>query len=536
MKALRHQVSGRTHAILWVLASILAAAAVWRLQISNRAPLVWDEAARVDAGATFAHAVATGDLLGVWHWINQQFYYPFLGPVLNGLVLQITNNALAAAWVPSLAAYAFAGILAGRLATELGSRGIGAWAAGVMTWLAPIFARDAGGAWTEPIGACVLLGLLIAITRMNGHFSPRAPFMAGLLAASAWFIKFDYGLLALGTIGISGIVAVALPGRRFQRFKQYLVAGVAAIGLIGAWFLVDPITKFNGVFHYVRQQFQIDFSYYIRALFSGGEVGLADLIALMFVASVLVAAFHIRRPEVRAPLICLGLWYLEYSVATYRYPRYLGTIVPLLAVFAGFAIGELVKLVQRAHLRSPFQRQVVLWALTVVVSVQLILQAGASGTGLSTQFWFLVPDSAASEALSFASTHLRIDSSAVLMLGQTNELSPAALHLAWTERLGRPAPAVDTIPETGRSGTRESLIAAIEAIGDGEVIAVDVRPGSRLDTPDYRTTFPSQPEYVTLARQLESEKLLRVVANTSLEGGRLGVTIWELGSSVALRT
>jgi hypothetical protein len=349
------------------------------------------------------------------------------------------------------------------------------------------------------------------------------------MAALAWFVKFDYGLLALGTIGLSGLVAaLTSPGSRASELKQYGIAGAAAIGTIAAWFLVDPLAKFRGVFHYVGQQSpgsltRIDLGYYPITLFSGGEVGLVPLVALVFVVAVLVAIFQLQRREVRAPLICLGLWYVEYSTATYRYPRFLGTAVPLLAVFAGLAVGQLV---QRTQFQSSTQRRVALVVVAVIAASQLVSQAAATGTGLATPFWFLESDSPAAEALVFASTHLRADAGAVLMLGQTNELSPAALQLAWTQRIRRPSPPVDVIPETGQSVNQQSLISAINIAGARQVVAVDVRPGSRLDTSDYHTTFPSQPKYVAVAQELESAGYLTRVATVTLEGGLLGVTVW----------
>src|SRR5438128_11319664 len=117
--------------LAWVLAAISAAAAVWRLQIANRAPLIWDEAVRVDAGASLTYAIRSGDFHGAWDWIHTQVFYPFLGPAFNGLTLLVTHDPLAAAWVPSLVAYTLAGMLAGRLALDLGAGPVGALCAGL---------------------------------------------------------------------------------------------------------------------------------------------------------------------------------------------------------------------------------------------------------------------------------------------------------------------------------------------------------------------------------------------------------------------
>ncbi len=546
---MRVSISAQT--LVWILAATLAAALVWQLQVANRAPLTWDESVRVDAGAALANAIKGGDFLGLWSWIHAQLYYPFLGPALNGLVLLASNNTLAAAWVPSLAAFATAGILAGRLASELGSGELGAWCAALVTWSAPIFARVSGGAWLEPIGACLLLALVIALVHVERDDGWQAPAAAGVCASLCWFLKYDYGLLALGTIGLSGITAVALSATRATRLshlafygrgrrrrqsqalaravRQYGEAIAVAAGPIGAWFLVDGSAKL----HVILQLFghvapgtssQIDPGYYVTALFAGGEVGLDPLIATFCIVCVLSAVLQVNRREIRVPLLCLGLWYLMYSLAGWRIPRYMGTIMPLVAVFAGLAAGQLVA---RTHFQSPRLRRVVVAVTSVVVTGQLVLQAAAGTTGLPAQFWFLRADPSAVASLEFASSTLRPDAGAVLMLGQTSELSSYAVHLAWTQRLGRLAPPVDFIGETGQAVSRQSLIDAIDGIGAHQVIGVDVGTGSTFDTLDYRTASPSQPKYMALAHELESTGVLTPVATLYLEGGRLTVTVWN---------
>jgi hypothetical protein len=511
----------------------LAAAIVWQLQIANRAPLVWDEAVRVDAGSALATAIRSGDLIGVWQWIHAQVYYPFFEPTLHGLTLIATNDPLVAAWAPSLVAYAVGGLLAARLASDLGAGSIGAVSAALLAWTAPIVARNAAGAFTEPIGACLLLLLLILLVRAERDDSIRVPVFAGLVAALMFFEKYDYGLLALGTISLSGIAAAAFGGRRSERLEHYGLILAVAVGLISAWLAVNTTRKIAiathttvGV-HAPGSATAIDFTYYAKALFTNGEVGLSTLVAVGLSVAVVSAIAQVRRPEMRPPVIGLILWYVMYSIATPNIGRFVGTIMPLIAVFGGLAVGQLIAATKFESFRL---QRIALALVSVAFAWQLGAQAGAGATGLSAQYWFIVPNPSAAGAVSFASDRLVAGGGPVLMLGQTSEFSSYALHLAWSQRLDRQAPPVNFVGETGRPVTRQSLIGAINGYGARQVVGVDISPGSTFDTLDYRTTFPSQPQYLALAYQLESSGTLIREASLSLEGGRLHIVIWDYRS------
>jgi hypothetical protein len=271
----------------------------------------------------------------------------------------------------------------------------------------------------------------------------------------------------------------------------------------------------------------IDFTYYAKALFTNGEVGLSTLVAVGLSVAVVSAIAQVRRPEMRPPVIGLILWYVMYSIATPNIGRFVGTIMPLIAVFGGLAVGQLIAATKFESLRL---RRIALALASIAFAWQLAAQAAAGATGLSAQYWFIVPNPSATDAVSFASDHLVAGGGPVLMLGQTSEFSSYALHLAWSQRLDRQAPPVNFVGETGRLVTRQSLIGAINGYGARQVVGVDISPGSTFDTLDYRTTFPSQPQYLALAYQLESSGTLKREASLSLEGGLLHVIVWDYAS------
>jgi hypothetical protein len=524
--------------LTWILAGTIAAVVVWRLQAANRAPLVWDEAARVDAGAGLANLVWASDPAGVWQWIHSQLYYPFFGPALNGIALMASKDQMVAAWAPAVLAFGLAGILAGRLATLMGGGATGAWCAAALAWTSPIFARVSGGAWTEPIGACLVLAVVIALVNMERQDGYGLPVVVGLLVALCWFLKYDYGLLALGALGLTGLVAVATGNKRLASLKRYGLALGVTIGTIAAWLSVNFPTKITVVLQFAGHVApdtakRFDFAYYPTALFSSGEVGVAPLIAVFLVISFASAALQFRRREIRAPLICLALWYVMYSLAGSRYARYFGMIVPLMAAFGGLAAGQICS---RAKFGSIQLKRATAAVAGLTFGALLLLQGTAIGTGSAIQFWFLQPNASASAALLFASSHLRPEASPTLMLGQTIAFSSYALHVSWTQRLGRLAPPIDFIGENGQPVTSASLLRQISDMGVHQIVGVDIKSGSSFDTADYRVAAPSQPRYVALAKQLEAAGTFTRAASLSLENGLLEVVIWHYGSATAERS
>jgi hypothetical protein len=64
-------------------------------------------------------------------------------------------------------------------------------------------------------------------------------------------------------------------------------------------------------------------------------------------------------------------------------------------------------------------------------------------------------------------------------------------------------------------------------VSPSQVVAVDIRPGSTLDTADQRANFASSPDYLLMARAWESRGALSRVAATSLDGGRIEIIVWR---------
>jgi hypothetical protein len=168
---------------------------VW--QVRGRSWLLWDEAARVDAGQGLAFALHSGSAVALWNWINDQTLYPFLSAALNGLLIFLGADPLTAAWIPSVTAYVAIGLLAARLAKVCGASLFGQWLAALLCWTAPLEARLGAGAFAEPLGACAYLCLLLLIIAVYREPRARTAILIAIVVAATSWMKWDYGIAAL---------------------------------------------------------------------------------------------------------------------------------------------------------------------------------------------------------------------------------------------------------------------------------------------------------------------------------------------------
>jgi hypothetical protein len=554
--ALRIPSAAARRRLPWAIAA--AATAVWvaRAQVSDRAPLVWDEAARVNSGMQLAYDLRALDTADIWQWFTLQDYYPFLGPALHGLIYLGGGGILTAAWLPALLAYAAAGVVVGRLAAALGAGEAGAWMAAALFWLTPLEAKLAAGAFTETMGACLAAGVVLALVRLGQTGRRSFALGAGALAGTAWWLKYDYGLLATATIVGVGLVT-ALRGRAARIAVPYAWAAATAVALFAVsigpgWSRkVEGLRTFTGsaspgqssidfLGHPLRALQHVDLAYYPSALFGGGglhlstasEVGITTLTATLLVGGVAWALFAVRRhPALLAPLVLVAGWMAIYSLAGVKFPRYVAPLIALLAALAGTAGGRAWAYAS-ARGRPLLLRAAVAGA-AVAVAVSLALQA----SHLDEQFAFLAPDPPAAEALGFITGHLPPPEGIrpIVMIGQTNELSLNSVRIAWNERLGRQAPAVEPVTEAPVRERSAMLLSTLYALRPIEVVGIDVRPGSALDTLDFRRRWPSQRDYFRIARRLEQSGALVRVAQLRPRAGRVGVTVWRLSPNLDAR-
>jgi hypothetical protein len=363
-----------------LMAAVLAVAAAFFFQVQGRGWLAWDEAARVEPGYRLVLIVQTHRWIDVWNWVNDQTFYPFLTSAIHGTLIWAGLDPLSAGWVPSLLAFGLAGVLASRVARAMGSGPVGGWVAAVLFWAAPIEIRLAAGAFTEPLGICLYLGLMLLLIRLSRGPDTRTLIAAGVLVAISSWIKWDYGIAAVLTVAA---VAAGIRGAR-RRMVLVLSLGLAAIGALLA---VNGQAKIAGLLDYTGQAVpgaagHIDFLYYLGQLLpAANQVGLSLLTTVLLMAGASVGIWEWRRnPAVRPVVALLGVLYIMYSVATIKHPRYVATLIPVLAVLAGLAVGRAFQTWPRS--RVSVQAVVLLMMLTI----------GLQGPAIGTRLPWLNPD------------------------------------------------------------------------------------------------------------------------------------------------
>lgn len=520
----------------WVALSVcavVAAAAVGLLQVLGRGPLEWDESVRVNSGWWFGYWLSSGDLASVWQWLNGQTLYPFLSPTLYGLLLFAGASPILAAALPSLIAYGVAGVLAGRLAWEVGGGRLGAWAAALLFWLTPLQARLAAGAFTEPLGAAGELGLLALLLHLRRHPRLRTALWCSAVAGALLFLKWDYGILGIAMIGITGFLVTEKKNAYAVR-RMYDIALVGALVVTGAFLAVNTHAKLAGLMTFATVDNPggpsgIDLTFLPRALLTDPQVGLSPVTAVAMLVGLAWAVLAWRNVRaVRPLLVFVALSFFAYSSAIYREPRYFAPTIAILTSLAGAGFGQWLPAIA-AWVGTGGRRVAVMAAAALGAVLILVAQL----PGLAVQDFRIQPSPAAEQAGQFALSHLGDGSQPVLLLGPTTELSPSAIQLSWEEQTGQPAPLVSYVVEAAPAYRRATFNNSLLALMPGHVLAVEVGPGSELDTKDYRDFWPGQHDYISYATSLESAGCLRRVDQQELDGGRIHLIAWDVTGTPA---
>lgn len=522
----------------WLLVAVGLTLMVGAFQVGDRAPLVWDEAARVNAGVGLATALDQGSLGGVWDWVNAQTFYPFLSSALHGVVFFFTGDELVAGWLPTLVAYGLCGLLVGRLALELGAPQVGAWVAALLFWLAPIEARLSGGAFTEIVGACVEVAVLILLTRLYSHPRLKLALGTGALAGAAWWLKYDYGLIVMGTVALTGLIVVVTRRDR-KTLVAFAAAGLAAVLVVAGFMTSNFEGKLEGASEFIgpaapgatsagdigrsfTANASPDFLFYPRLLLGDGEVGIAPPVGVLMLLSVAWVLSRWRaRPCVRPAVVFTVLWLVVYSLAMVKFPRFSGTLIPVLAVFTGVLVGDGWRWAQRRSWPRP--------AVAGVAAVALVAVCAAHVPSMRQQFFFLAPHPEARAGLEYIVTALRPTDRPVVVIGANNEVSLSAVQLAWNRRLGRPGPLIEPVEEALPQQRPAMLVDRLRGLRPDQIVGVEVARGSRFDSADLQARFASHPDYLMLLRELEDVGVVRQVSRRATPGRTLTVTVWRMG-------
>ncbi len=557
---------------------------LWQARL--RSPLTWQEADRVDAGAAFNAALSSAHPSRVWDWITAQ-HQPILAPVLHGLAFVFTDDPVRAAWVPSALAFALCGLLSAALARRLGAGKLGAWVAAVLVWTTPLTARLAGGAFTEGIGASLLVGLVILVQRARTSFASAIG--TGLVLAAAWWCSYDYGVLAMAILFAATAGDALARAGPLRLAHNALAAGLASVA-VGAQLLVtssspDAVRYLSAFF---RRSGTVGGAhlFYVRTLFkpsdfSHTELGIASAVgAILVLGLAWTLANWSRRREWHVPALAVGVWLVLFTAAASQEARFIAVVLPVLASMTGAAITDLVRHPEQ-RARGLLIGTVVLAGVLLVVpdknlGVRLIpvvaalgllayglprstggrvshgmlvgavaaavaVQVGPQLAGMRDQLWLVKPNPPASQALVFLATADRpATGRPVVLLGASSALSPALLQLMWHLEPGGASTSVVTVADAARTRRDDQLVETITRHRPAYVITVRTGSGSRLSPSTDGAgdgVAASQREYAHLGPILARRGLLKLSSSFSLDSDPVRIDIWTVvpGGEPALR-
>jgi hypothetical protein len=274
-------------------------------------------------------------------------------------------------------------------------------------------------------------------------------------------------------------------------------------------------------------------TYYLNALWYNPELGLSSLIAdLMLVALLWSCATVVRDTRLTPLLVFIGVWYGVYSVAGGRSPqfaRYMASVLPFGFVLTGAFLHKSITALRPALSDRRVARTLGSIAL-LVGAMELVRQVGGP-YGIGQQFWFIQPNPSAAQIVDFIDAHLGPADDSVLVIGASNEISPDLVRLEWMRAAGRPGQRVltpDTLPPAGRRG---SLYEQLRRQNIGQVLAIRVGEGSRLDTVAFRATLANEGGYERYAPELENTTTFTPGPRLVVAAGQAEVMLWRVAQA-----
>lgn len=458
------------------------------------APPDFDEAVHLLPVRQLAVDVQQGDV-GAFlrHTLNQDQLaaYPFFHAWLT-FPAWLVAPGITTARTMSAVYLALAALVAFGLGHDLVAHGRFAWLAGLvagaLTLLAlPLWAY-AGLAYLEGAGLLVTLLALWLYGRSFPADRRKAQwfaFLAGLLVMAAFFTKYNFGLLLMGSIALNELVAWILTRRQAPItavLRRWLALGGLPAGLLLAWFFwPGHWTRF--VAYSGAQEGQLtlwrlaSWLYYPRSLLAQYSAGWP--IALLVVGGLVYGVLRWRAFRARSLLIFLLLGWLMLTAVPQKEPRFLYTVAPAAFVLAGGLVAATAVWAAGQARR---------WRLGLaVVGVAWLMWAG---TAVAQRFQFFSQVLAAAyasppetvTAYQFVQAHTLAQNQPVYLLNSWHLFSPPAL--LWTYYTAAPGSllayddglvSAGLVPEPTAVNQAE-LIARLKAQGIRYILSIDGSP------------------------------------------------------------
>ena len=464
------------------------------------APLpMWDEAAYAFSGKYLHDAAAQGRWDLFRRYSMNQMEKPFLHGWMLAPAYALFGVSFEAARGLSVVLYAACAVLLYLLGTRI-HRTEG-WAAGLVAaglfLCAPIVLQFSVLSMLEVPGAFVTLSALLVFAVARDRGSAALFALAGTLAAGAFLLKYNYGILLGLVIGVE-VLLEGRPWRKKLLTRNHIALALPVAVAAVVWFSQPFPEKIRSFFAFtVNRASQegvltlLSLSFYPEAVvhdyFRGWGLAIFAAVGLVYSLGSLDNR-HLR---------CAVFFFLGgvvlMTLHPYKLDRAVFTVVPGLYLAAGYLSAAYLDRVRRRRLSR--RRRIADGAVLLLLVVPMLLSYFENTARLSRSVQEgRVPER--EETIRRVLDALEPEGRN-LVLGEFNEVSPSLIQFLAFERFGRvfsldvgcPVPA-DVYGRLGvhaefRASICDSLAGEIESRRPDVVVSLEVPPGSVFFGGDY---------------------------------------------------
>jgi hypothetical protein len=440
-----------------------------------RGPLEWDEGGHVWKGYLATRALGRGDFAGLVEAAGSDPLYPPLHTSLLAGWFAVFGASERSAYALSAASLAIAALLMALLAWPLGG-----WLASAIATLlvlgSPLHVELAGTAMLELPGTAFGLLTIAALFAHVRSGSRSSALIAGLAMGALFLYKYNFGLMLAAGVALFQVTSWRRPEWRAR--PVWLWAPL----LIGAVAWLAPPGRIDGLIRFAGNRSNdigwlpslVFYPSSVLRLYAAGPTA-AAMVVLGIAGSLSLRA----RPDVRllAAIALAGLGMM--TVHPFKFDRSIVTIVPAVWLIAAAGVCFFVERFARGR---PMQRTIAAAVVLIALAAPMIDLHARQIPALARSFdrgrapaWSRFPwpgrDLLPVQAAIVGSVDPGLP---VYIAGEFNELSPTTLQWKITERF----PNASVIGRCFGSGTTWKAPLRL--------VTLEVVPGSRYDTGDYR--------------------------------------------------
>jgi hypothetical protein len=382
----QRKVDLRLLGLIAVIVLDLLVVAILSKQIVNLSnyPFDSDEALHASRGLELTFDLQRGDIGAFLRHSNQQSVYPPGSSWFEALTFLLFGASTTTARLYSLASLFGATIVMYAIGLELDRRN--GWLAGLIAVILTLTGQavliGSALAMLELPGLLVSFAAFLAYLKATRHSSSWLFVVTSLLLILAVLIKYPYGIVVIGSIGLAELINLAIErpveSPRSISLRWLLLFGPLVLGLV-LWFMGDQ--KFDDFLYYATlQPKQTEWNSLDNLVFYPRSFALhyapAAPFALLSLASMAWATIQWRRSNLRLILLYSLLGLLLMTFKESNNPRFILTVAPAVHLLTGAMLADLAAKLVRSwpRIRPGLAIATIVVGLIVLASLPTLVE------------------------------------------------------------------------------------------------------------------------------------------------------------------